>query len=244
MKKIYLGIGLILLLAGFNGCVDRSAKERVAEQREAWESSLKDSVANVAAQVDSVKTRIGELRSETDNLLANFKCVDNPKEVEKYYLPQIKGYAYPLDGNGLAARLMANEQLELVASFTGPRFTAIRINGGGESVSTPSVAPDQALNYRSGNTTTVAFSGKEVDSIAYKLARMTDPITVIYLEGGKKVGETRLSDVQAEGLRLSSRLAYTRRETLLSEKMLTLLSHKLERLKNLNSNIEDRNANK
>ncbi len=231
MNKLISIAGTALALAAVLGsCADKSAKERVAEQRRQWEASLTDSVASVRRQTDSVKSRLESLRSETDRLLGEFRCIDNPREVEKYYLPSVKGYSYPLTSTGLGARLMANEQLELVAVLSGPRFTGIAISGGDMKLRTHDVVPDQALNYRSGNITTVAFSGRDIDSIASSLATMEGKVTVTYFDGGRQVGETTLSEPQAKALLLAGQLAHTRRETLLSEKRLLLLGRKLSML--------------
>lgn len=213
------------------GCAGKSAKERVAAQRQQWEESLKDSVATAERQVDSVKNRISALRESTDKLLRRFRCVDNPKEVEKYYLPEVAGFSYPLTSTGLAARVMANEQFELVAAYQGASFTNIRIQADGKQMRTHAVAPDQGLNYRSGNMTTISFTGRDVDSLAYMLADISVPVVVTYMEGERRVGEIKLSGPQTEALRLSAALASERRETLLSEKLLTLMSHKLGMLK-------------
>lgn len=231
MKKLISTAAVAMMLAAVMGsCADKSAKERVAEQRRQWEASLTDSIATVRRQTDSVKSRLEALRSETDRLLGEFRCVDNPREVEKYYLPSVAGYSYPLTTTGLGARLMANEQLELVAVLAGPRFTGISISSGDMNARTHNVAPDQALNYRSGNITTVAFSGKDIDSIASSLAEIEGKVRVTYFDGDRKVGETTLSEPQTKALVLAGELAGTRRETLLSEKRLMLLGRKLSML--------------
>lgn len=233
MKKAYAVAGIAMMAIGIaTSCADKSAKTRVAEQRQQWETALADSIARLTHESDSLKSRLETLHEKAGTLLTQFNCVSNPREVEKYYLPQVAGYTYPLTSTGLGSRLTAGEELELVAVFNGPAFSGIRISGAdGTVVSTPTVAHDQALNYRSGTTTTVAFSGEAVDSILPTLATLSAPISVTYIENSKTVGQTRLPEPQAKAFRLATELAATRRETLLSEKRLAIAARKISMLK-------------
>lgn len=229
-------IAPILLVGGLiaaSGCADRSAKQREIEKRVAWEESLLDSLASTRAELDSTRKYASALRGKVASLLDRFRSVENPREVEKYYLPEVKGFSYPLTSTGLAARLTASEQMEIVAAHVGSPFNAIRIEApGGISVETPTVAHDQALNYRSGGMTTVAFSGKEIDSLAYKLTGIESPVTVVYLENGKQMGRVSLPSPQIEALRLASELASTHRSALLAERRMQILTRKMQLLEN------------
>lgn len=229
IAPIFLFGGLIVA----SGCADRSAKQREIERRAAWEESLIDSLASARAELDSTRNNVTALRDRVASILDRFRCVENPREVEKYYIPEVKGFSYPLSATGLAARLTASEQMEIVAAHVGAPFNAIRIEApGGISVKTPTVAHDQALNYRSGGMTTVAFSGKEVDSLAYRLTGIESPVSVIYLEDGRPVGRVSLSSPQIEALRLASELASTHRSALLDERRMQLLTRKIQLLEN------------
>lgn len=231
MKKGFAPTAVLLLaamsLAG--GCADKSAKERVERDRTEWKESLKDSLSATRAELDSTRARVGRLRARTDELLSHFRCVENPREVEKYYLPEVRGYEYPLKSNGLAARLLASEQLEIVAAYIGAPFDAVRICGNAQiPAELPKVPHDQGLNYRSANMTTVAFSGNEVDSVAARLKDLKAPVRIDFLSDGKQVGRCTLTAPQYQALRLAAGLADSRRETLLAERRLMVLNRKIQ----------------
>lgn len=231
--KQIIPILLIVGTFGTTGCIDRSAKQRAIERREKWVASLADSLVATRLEIDSTRKSLATLRDRANGLLEKFRTVENPKEVEKYYLPSVAGFSYPLTSTGLAARLTASEQLELVAAYAGAPFDAIRIESPGKGAAqTPSVPHDQALNYRNGNMTTVAFGGKQIDSLAYMLSEISSPVIVVYTEKGRQVGTTTLSAPQTEALRLAAELASTRRSTLLAEKRLQILSRKMQILEN------------
>ena len=217
---------LMLLIAGCGA--GKEKRERIARERESWESSLSDSITASRAMQDSVKARLDELQTSTNELLSRFRCVDNPREVEKYYLPDVKGATYPLTRTGLTARLTASETLELIAVNTSRPFDQIEVRRGGESAASAVVPHDQALNYRNGAMTTVAFSGAAADSVAALVASMPErEVTLLFIQGGATVATVPLSAIDRECVSLAWRLADARREVLLSEKRLTQLARRI-----------------
>ncbi|MBD5289958.1 MAG: hypothetical protein HDS26_04655 [Bacteroides sp.] len=217
---------LMLLIAGCGA--GKEKRERIARERESWESSLSDSITASRAMQDSVKARLDELQTSTNELLSRFRCVDNPREVEKYYLPDVKGATYPLTRTGLTARLTASETLELIAVNTSRPFDQIEVRRGGESAASAVVPHDQALNYRNGTMTTVAFSGTAADSVAALVASMPErEVTLLFIQGGATVATVPLSAIDRECVSLAWRLADARREVLLSEKRLTQLARRI-----------------
>ena len=217
---------LMLLIAGCGA--GKEKRERIARERESWESSLSDSITASRAMQDSVKARLDELQTSTNELLSRFRCVDNPREVEKYYLPDVKGATYPLTRTGLTARLTASETLELIAVNTSRPFDQIEVRRGGESAASAVVPHDQALNYRNGTMTTVAFSGTAADSVAALVASMPErEVTLLFIQGGATVATLPISAIDRECVSLAWRLADARREVLLSEKRLTQLARRI-----------------
>ena len=221
---------LMLLIAGCGA--GKEKRERIARERESWESSLSDSITAARAMQDSVKGRLDELQTSTNELLSRFRCVDNPREVEKYYLPDVKGATYPLTRTGLTARLTASETLELIAVNTSRPFDQIEVRRGGESAASAVVPHDQALNYRNGTMTTVAFSGTAADSVAALVASMPErEVTLLFIQGfiqgGATVATVPLSAIDRECVSLAWRLADARREVRLSEKRLTQLARRI-----------------
>lgn len=181
MKKIIL-LSIVLSLTA-SSCRKYDGKE-AAQQREDWKSSLSDSISNLSKAYSEDSVRLITLREDVARQIESFTTVDNPREVEAYYIyTPFKG-KYPLTGAGVAARLLKNEALELVAASKA-RFSAIRVTAGGESAETEVVPPDQALNYTANGLTTVAFTGAKADSVAMLVANHAgEQVKVEYLNPG------------------------------------------------------------
>lgn len=184
---------LLLLLAGAAGC-KKYTGEKAAQQRQEWLASLSDSITALNGRRAADSLRLEELRGTIAESLASFTQVANPREVEPYYiLSRFKG-AYPLSGTGVAARMMRNEQAELIAALRGARFNAVRAVSGSQSATSATVAADQALNYTAGGLTTVAFTGAEADSVCRLIAdHRAEPVTLEYLQNGSVAGKITLS---------------------------------------------------
>lgn len=228
------------------GCHRRNeAKERVKAEREAWEASLPDSLKAVERQIDSIRQEIKMLSLDMERMLPEFDYVDNPREVEGYYIAKAWKAHYPLKATGLAARLTKGENLELIAALSGgAHFDRIRVEAGGESAETSTVPYDQALNYRMPNLNTVCFSDSAANSCASLIAKHTGgDIKIIYLSAGKKTG-TYTYPRQSQSVMTQTWNLYDARSRMLhDERIIPLLARKgiiitekIEKLKSKDNN--------
>lgn len=225
-------------------CGPNKAKQKIAEQRSEWENSLSDSVAVAERGVDSLRQHLDRLHTDTETLLQQFRCVQNPREVEKYYIANLAGLQYPLQTTGIVARLNASEQLEVIAAFAGPAFDCIEVSSGGEWVRSNVVPEDKALNYRVGGLSRVMFFGSAADSVAMCVAASAEaPLRLRFLaDGGRKVvGQTNISAIDRSAVSLACNLATLRKETLLTEQRLNTQSRKVAILKEKCVEIAERN---
>lgn len=230
MKAFNIAIIGIALLAGISsGCGRKNeAKERVKAERDAWIASLPDSLAAVKAQMDSLQSEISTLTQDAESMLPDFKYVDNPREVEGYYIANAWAPTYPLTATGLEARLTKSEQLELIAALGGgAHFDRIRVAAGGETAETSTVPHDQALNYRMAGLNTVCFSDSAAASCARLIADNQDTqIRIIYLNGGKETGALNYSKANAAVMAKTWNLYDTRRKIGRDERMIPMLAKK------------------
>lgn len=155
---------VILSMGGLTACHKYDGR-KAAEDREKWLSSLDDSIRIITEENKENAEEIVRLRESVTAQLQQFTTVDNPREVEPYYIyTPFKG-KYPLTSTGIAVRMLRNESLEVVAASSKP-FSAIRVINGDKEYTTPVIPPDQALNYTACGLTTVSFSGAPADSIS------------------------------------------------------------------------------
>ena len=191
IKKI-LGITTLVFLVLASGACKRKneAKERVQAEREKWEASLPDSLKAVERQSDSIKAELQALNNSFDAMVHTFEYVDNPREVEGYYIAGAWKGIYPLKKTGLVARITKNEKLELIAALAGGgHFDRLRVEGNGQTAETSVVRHDQALNYRMEGLNTVCFSDSAATACAKLIAENNgSDIKIIYLEGDRQTG--------------------------------------------------------
>ncbi|MDE6551635.1 MAG: hypothetical protein K2K98_01540 [Muribaculaceae bacterium] len=190
IKKIPV-ITVLILAIGAAGCKRKNeAKERVEAEREKWEASLPDSLKAVERQTDSIKGELEILNHRFDALVHTFDYVDNPREVEGYYIAGGWKANYPLKSTGLVARLTKGEKLELIAALSGgAHFNRLRVEANGETAETSTVPHDQALNYRMEGLNTVCFSDSAATSCAKLIAESNGgDVKIIYLDGELKTG--------------------------------------------------------
>ena len=133
-KTIYPS--LLLMALSLSSCGYDGAKAKA--DRDDWHTQMADSIKSLQkkASADSALLWGAE----------DFNIVDNPREVEPYYILSSWKGKYPLSGPGLAARVMKNEGLELIAASRS-KFSAIRVSAGDDSATSETVEPDQPLNY-------------------------------------------------------------------------------------------------
>lgn len=222
------GLAIIATAAGIGCGRKNEAKERVKAEREAWQASLPDSLAKVKAQMDSLQAEIFTLTEEVGNLLSDFKYVDNPREVEGYYIANAWAPTYPLTSIGLEARLTKSEKLELIAALAGgAHFDRIRITANGAMAESSTVPHDQALNYRMAGLNTVCFSDSAADSCAKLIADNSNSnIRISYINGEKETGAISYSPANANVMAKTWNLYDMRRRIGRDERMIPMLAKK------------------
>ena len=222
--------GCILTGVIFSACgSDNKRAEAAAAARREWYDSLRDSIALITALREKDSLEIISLRTRIDELLPEFTPVENPREVEPYYILSAFRGSYPLRSTGIAARVTASQRFELIAALNGQGFDAIRVVApDGTSATSATVAHDQALNYTSGSLTTVAFTAGPSDNIGRLVeARGDAPLTLEFLRGGKCVASHKLSDAQKRWISTTWRLADCRKSLDSLENASTINSRKL-----------------
>lgn len=232
MKRTFYLLPLLLLVAiGGVGC-KKYTGEKAAAQRQEWLASLQDSISMIADQRRADSVQLDNLRNRISDEIGRFTQVSNPREVEPYYiLTAFKG-KYPLSSTGIAARMMKNEQAELIAALSGARFNAIRVTSGTESATSLTVPADQALNYTSGGLTTVAFTGAQADSICQLITdRRNDPVTLQYLQNGGVAKSITLSAQQKDWVADTWSVCGAHKEATRLEGAMLMASRKIEILK-------------
>ena len=219
-------------------CRDKSRKEAIAAERERWEASLRDSLDLFEKRLEEKQRDLPAKREEAGRILSEFSFVENPREVEGYYILSSARGKYPLTSTGITARLTKGEVPEVIAALSGANFSAIRLSvPTGEYVVSQTVPYDQALNYRAGSLNTVAFTGDTADSLLnFALSHSGEELTVTYLNPGE-VRKTKVSESEREILNATMRLVRSRKELRAAEAEIPALSRKIQRLK---SREEDR----
>ncbi len=222
----------LLVAAGAVGCRDKSRKEALANERARWEESLKDSLARYERELDEAEKSLPLLREEVGKMLERFTFVNNPREVEGYYIYTPARAGYPLSSTGVSARLAKSEAAEVIAALKGGEFSAIRLVApGGSSVTSQTVPYDQALNYRAGGLNTVAFTGQQADTLLrFAAEHSADPLTLEFLNPSK-VAAITLNELQQQTLVETGRLLESREELHRAEASIPALSRKIQRLK-------------
>lgn len=243
INRIPIMLAVTLSLAAFPACKrNNEAKERVQAQWVHMEEEFEDSLESIEKRTESVKNEISVLNEEADRLLPKFKYVENPREVEGYYIYKSWASTYPLKTTGLVMRLTKGEKAELIAALSGgAHFNRIRVTAGGKTAESGTVPHDQALNYRMEGLNTVCFSDSASDSCAKLIADYSgDDVTIQYLDGDRKTGELKYPAKSKEALTDSWRLYDSRRRAAHDERLLTKLAkeHEMyaERLQNYYEN--------
>lgn len=222
-----ISLGICILIASAS-CRRNEAKERVQAEREKWEASLPDSLKAIERQTDSIRNEIEVLNHRLDAMIHTFNYVENPREVEGYYIAGAWAPNYPLKSTGLVARLTKGEKLELIAALAGgAHFNRIKVTAGTESAETSVVPLDQALNYRLTNLNTVCFSDSAANSCASLIANNAgSAIKIIYLDGDKQTGTLSYPKQSQQIMAETWNLYETRSSIMRDEHMLPMLAKK------------------
>lgn len=231
MKKIYIAFlifaGLLIASGGCKKYDDRPARQA----REEWIGSLDDSIANIQKARSADSVMIETLRTTIDSEIKNFSQVNNPKEVEPYYiLSKFRG-AYPLKSTGVAARISKSLQFEIIAALSGKRFDAIRFTDASNSgVTSTVVAPDQGLNYLGSDGLAVAaFTGSANDTLGQFVDRnFNGKLRMDFISRGATIASIPLSDAQKQWIATTWKVASDRHRLDSLENMQILNSRKLE----------------
>lgn len=181
MNKIIFASFILLFLTACNH--KKPDKENAKME---YKTALTDSVKAAERKIDSISNGIADLNEFIDSRITGFAYIDNPREVEGYYILRNWSEKYPLNTTGIIARITKSEQLELVATLKGLTFDQIEVVSGETSIKSSVVPHDQALNYRIGGLNTVMFSGHNANEIGEYIANNElNPVKIIFLEKGK-----------------------------------------------------------
>lgn len=229
----------VALLLSLPACKGYDSKKAEAD-RAAWLASLGDSISMISKQRLEDSLRLETLRASVAEEILRFYTVNNPREVEPYIILSERKANYPLSATGIAARIMQNEQFELIAALSGKRFNAVRVSvPGGASVTSATVPADQGLNYTAAGLTTVAFTGEAADSIGAAVynaclapgASAGTSVSVQYLQDGNVQHTLTLSPIQKDWVGTTWKVASQQRESHLLEKQLQISASKIQILR-------------
>ena len=163
-----------------------------------------------------------------DAMVHTFDYVDNPREVEGYYIAGAWKGNYPLKSTGLVARLTKSEKLELIAALSGgAHFNRLRVEAGGETAETSIVPHDQALNYRMAGLNTVCFSDSAANSCALLITRnVGGNVKIIYLDGDRQTGSLTYPTASQKTMESTWNLYEILRAINRDERMIPMLAKK------------------
>lgn len=221
-----------------------SKKTEAEQKREAWLASLNDSIALYQKQMEGVSSELSDVQRKVGEMVGDFDYVNNPREVEGYYIYRGWKSRYPLTKTGLLARVTEDERFELIATLSGGIFNEIAANSDGVTVSSGVVPHDQALNYRAGNLNKVCFSGEKADSVgAFIASHESGPVSIIYLNGNR-TGSLQLPADEQQMVAATWRLYSMQKKAHSLEKEMPRLSGKISacrRMLESNDNSEKPN---
>lgn len=223
-----------------SGCSPKEKSDKAIE-RENWTRSLNDSVAAYKHSLDTTQLRIEELNNQIATMLNDFQYVENPREVEGYYI--LKGWTsrHPENATWVYARLSKDEGLEIIASLKGGVFNSLRAESQGNSYTTGIVAHDQALNFRHNGYNVVCFYGESADSLAHFIARNElNDVTISYLNPSTS-GTLKLSAEQRKMIAATWQLYNARHTEMQLEKQIPLLSKRIDACRRMMVRASDRN---
>jgi hypothetical protein len=103
---------------------------------------------------------------KVDSLTPLFKEVANPQLVESYRIAKTSNDQL-FSGSTVVARLSEDGEFYLISTLNGNaiKHTSISLSGGGNSVTSATVAFDNAQNYRSGSNEMITFSAAQCDTL-------------------------------------------------------------------------------
>jgi len=221
-------------------------KTEAEQQRETWLNSLNDSIALYQKQMESVSSELTEVQRKVGEMVVDFDYVNNPREVEGYYIYKGWKSRYPLAQTGLLARVTEDERFELLATLTGAVFNEIAATSDGVSVSSDVVPHDQALNYRAGNLNKVCFSGEKADSVGALIADHESATVTVAFINGNRTGSLQLPNDQKQMIAATWRLYSMQKKAHSLEKEMPRLSGKISacrRMLDSNNNEEKTDEN-
>lgn len=228
MKKSILMLLFVSLL--ICGCAKKKSDGEKAQQN--YKLALEDSIKSQQRMVDSCNMVIDDLKGVIDSKIGDFAVVENPREVEGYYILKNWIGKYPLKVTGLVARISKSEQLELIAAAKGLTFDQILIESGDQSVESAVVPHDQALNYRLDGLTTVMFSGEKGYEIGEFVANNElNDVKMVFLEGGKVKGNWTLPADTKKMVSLTWLLSNSMKELNRNEMKVRMLHQKIDILR-------------
>lgn len=230
-KQIATFSACLLLITSLAGCRGYNG-DKVRQERADWMESLEDSIRTISEQRGRDSIRVIELQAKVAGEIGDFTTVANPREVEPYYILTDYKKDYPLKSTGIAARMMKNESIELIAALSGRKFNSIRVEADGKSAASDVVPADQALNYTANGLTTVAFSGVSADSICdFVQANQSQTLNLQFLQNGAVASTVKLSPAQISWITRTWSVSSAHKQARILEKKMMADTRKIEILK-------------
>lgn len=231
MKNYIIILALVLPMLASCGSAGKTEADKDKAANE-YKEALKDSVKSLGVEIDSCKSALGEINNNVGVWLRDFTVVENPREVEGYYIMNGWQSRYPLSSTGLVARLTKGEELEVIAALQSGRFNRIEVSSGDVTVTSSEVAHDQALNYSDGKLNTVMFSGQNAADMAKLIAdNELNGVKLVFLEGGKVSGSWTLPTANKKMISATWMLYSSLKEQKRLENRELLLQKKLDILR-------------
>lgn len=162
-------------------------KTEAEKEREEWIAGFTDSIDFYQKRMQDADMKLQDLNAKINSYLEKFEFVENPREVQGYYILKEWKSKIPFTTTSLYARINKNEKLELIATLAGATFNQIEVESGNDYAKSEIVPHDQAFNYRHERFNTVYFSGGKADTVALFINRnRNNSITLDFLQGNIK----------------------------------------------------------
>lgn len=231
MKKTFL---LIITAVILIGCGRSNEKSAAKSAHENWLVSLNDTIDSLNNVITDINDHINSNNAVIDTLLLDFEIIDDPVLVEKYFVPAI-WKDYDIMKQGIYARMLEDNSIELKATAKGVNFEAIELTCNNEKITSDTVRHDQALNYRVDGHNIVAFNGTKVPELCRFIhINKNEPIVLSFI--GKKKTSITLTDRQKENISKIYSLWFAFHENI---RMQTLLPALTERIKFIELKIDE-----
>lgn len=142
-------------------------------------------------QIEETDRNQAYLTHIADSLMTYFTKVHNPDlgdDYDYYVVKECKGRNF-FERTGVEGRVSPSGEFYIISSLTGRpvKHTSISVVSGSSEATTSTVAYDDELNYRSGGTETITFTGAQTDTIGQFLCNNPSGKITLRFNGKKSV---------------------------------------------------------